>query len=89
MFSDNIIIAIPCSSDKGFILRYMITMIGCLQLEFIKAGILIRGSIVSGMLCINNSYVFGSGLVQAHKLENEVSVFPRIIIERKLIKLVD
>lgn len=91
VFSDNIIIAIPKTKDIDIdidIFQYTILLIGFLQLEFIKMGILIRGSITSGTLYINSNYVFGSGLIQAYRLENEISIFPRIIIDRKLITFI-
>ena len=41
----------------------------------------IRGSIVIGNICFTDNYVFGSGLISSYLLENDIALFPRIILD--------
>ncbi|XOQ42887.1 MAG: hypothetical protein ACFWTN_00280 [Clostridium sp.] len=50
----------------------------------------IRGSITIGSLYMDNriGYIFGSGLITAYSLENNIAIYPRIIIDEPVLKLV-
>ena len=81
-FSDNIIICTPSINTSAvyslFYLAYII------QQLFISKELLIRGSITKGLLFINNDYVFGSGLINAYELENEIAFYPRIVVDKNI-----
>ena len=80
LFSDNIVIATKADSVHAL---YSLSYIAYyLQRDFIERGIICRGAITKGQLYINAEYVFGSGLIRAYKMENEVAYYPRIIIDR-------
>jgi hypothetical protein len=49
-------------------------------------GVFIRGSIVKGNLYTNKNFLFGNGLISAYEIENELAVYPRIIVEYGLVK---
>lgn len=48
--------------------------------------ILIRGSIVSGKLYCDETFIFGEGLITAYCLENDEAIYPRIIIQNEIIE---
>ena len=87
-FSDNFLIAIRTSSDKlpedfssiGNVVGSLCSF--CLRMH----KILLRGSIVIGNLHIDENAVLGKGLVKAYKFEDEIAIFPRIIIDNDLLK---
>lgn len=89
IFSDNIIMAVPLSSDRD------IESIACL-LKFvaifqhyaaIQHNWLVRGGMTIGELYIDELLVWGSGLVRAYKLESSIAIYPRIIIDRIILNL--
>lgn len=86
-FSDNIIICVEATektSDHvgllGYIVANMQTVI------FAKYGLLVRGAYTKGKFYINNSIVYGEGLIKAVSLENEAK-YPRIVIDSAVIKI--
>lgn len=91
IFSDNIIIALPCSemdsNDNNtpvIALNRMTAIIGALQRSFLEHNILSRGSITYGDLFIDDLMVFGSALIQAYELESKVAVFPRVVLSKQV-----
>jgi len=51
-------------------------------LEF---GLIVRGGISSKYSCITNNFILGEGVVEAHALENDIAVSPRVIFEQSII----
>ena len=95
IFSDNIILAIKIPEVEEFIvhsytkdlLKKMIVICGQFQASAIFSGLLLRGGITVGDLYIDENLVYGSGLVDAYRLEESISIYPRIIIDNKLKRL--
>jgi hypothetical protein len=56
------------------------------QGELIDDDILIRGSVSFGDIYISGSRVFGPGLVDAYELESKYAIYPRIVVDPKLIQ---
>ena len=46
-----------------------------------KYGILFRGCITEGNIYIDENFIFGEGIINAYKLENECAFYPRVIID--------
>jgi hypothetical protein len=57
-----------------------------MQLELFKRGILLRGGCTKGMIYSNapSNILFGPALVEAYKIESELSVYPRIVISESV-----
>ena len=47
--------------------------------------LIVRGGISSKYSCITNNFILGEGVVEAHKLENDIAVYPRVIFEQNII----
>jgi len=88
-FSDNFAISVKVRIDKEIILilealvLIMQKLQGKLLAEF---GLFIRGSIVQGNLYVNRNFIFGEGLIKAYEIENELAIYPRIVVEYNLVK---
>ena len=57
-----------------------------IQYRLLFEGVLIRGSMTVGDLYANDGMWFGPGLVRGHFLENNIAVFPRIVIDPAVIQ---
>lgn len=87
IFSDNIIIAKKIT-DLSFIdICFLFTCVSFFQLCSVSKSIswLVRGGITIGDLFIDDTMVWGEALLKAYELENKTAVFPRIIIDDKII----
>lgn len=51
----------------------------------LKSGLLCRGAIVRGKLFHRDNMVVGPALIAAHKMENTLAVYPRILIAEDLV----
>lgn len=47
------------------------------------------GGIAIGELFIDDTIVWGKGLIKAYEIENSLAVFPRVIISKEVIKKYD
>lgn len=91
-FSDTFVRTTPIFDEKGKPM-YM----GSLFLEILSAihiqinlvdngEVFLRGSITHGKIQHNKTEIFGPALVAAYKLETEIAVFPRIIVDPETLK---
>lgn len=91
IFSDNIIIFVPVREDKYeniLAISELISGISILQRNLIgQYNVFIRGCILIGNLYYDGSFVFGSGLIKAHALEDKIAVYPRIILDAECANL--
>lgn len=92
-FSDNIIFVHSLSAEYTCEELYdalmTITMFASLfQSIALSKKILLRGGISIGSICFNEIFVWGKALVNAYRLENCIAIFPRIVIDKKIIKSV-
>ena len=86
IFSDNIVISVSRKGESGHGAFLAVAMMSAIiQVEFLKYGMLTRGGIASGSFFSDELMVWGTALVKAHDLENNLSVYPRIIIDPNLI----
>ena len=72
-FSDNILF---CTERDFLTLLLLVSRIQFLLI--CNFDLFIRGAITYGKLVFRKDFVFGKGLIDVYKLENEVSIFPRI-----------
>lgn len=88
IFSDNIVLAIPkieyfgTGSNEMSSCNIMI-FAAFFQIIALKYSLLIRGGISVDELYIDDDFVYGKALTQAHKLESEIGIYPRIVINPK------
>lgn len=82
-FSDCLVISSELSF-KGW-LNHTLTLI-LLTHNLLDLGILIRGGTTVGDLYQKDNIVFGNAMIDAYKIENEVSNYPRISISQKAIE---
>jgi hypothetical protein len=60
-----------------------------MQYSLINKDILVRGAFTIGDLFIKDKMVYGDGVVKAYDLEQNIAIYPRIIIDSDIIKLVN
>jgi len=91
IFSDNIVIAKKISAENPIITEsYNIValFVAIFQiLAFATAKWLIRGCISIGDLYIDERLIWGKALVRAHNLEENIAIYPRVIIDQKLLRM--
>lgn len=88
-FSDNVIMAIKptATSAERNALDFLARMICIVQLLFVERhNLLIRGSFLYGNILIDDTMVFGEGLVKAAELEAKDAIYPRIIVDDSITK---
>jgi len=91
IFSDNIVIAqkIEKSKLKNQI-NSMVNLIASIQFHaLMHFGFFIRGGITTGELSIDSSVVWGTGLIDAYNIENNLANYPRIILSHQCLKEYD
>lgn len=100
IFSDNIVIAEKVhekSDNKGnSILRLLYLLAHFQNRALIDFQWLVRGCVTMGELYIRNptkrdptSFLWGKALIQANYVEEEIAVFPRIIIDSSIMNMDD
>jgi len=89
--SDSIILTVPQSnnvSENIEILRQLCIAIGFLQVGLAARDIWIRGAVSSGDTYFNskNNQIVGPAYINAYLLEESLAIYPRVIIDNKIIK---
>lgn len=73
-------------------LNVILSNISAIQMNMISLyGVLIRGSIVLGDIRYNNgkNLLFGPALIHAYELESKHSIYPRFILDKKIVDLIE
>ena len=89
IFSDNIAIAVGCMGEWeiGIKLNNLANAIARLQAKlWHRHGLILRGGIAFGDCFVDDIMILGQGLVDAYKLESEISIYPRVILNPDLNK---
>lgn len=85
IFSDNIVIAIkkeyPYTFTEEIKQDLLINAVSYFQMLGLKYSFLTRGGITIENLYLNQNFIYGKALSKAYKIENDISVFPRIVID--------
>lgn len=100
IFSDNIVIAEKVhdkSDDKGNSIFRLLYLLAYFQKHaLIDFQWLVRGCVTMGELYIRDpsagdptSFLWGKALIQAHYVEENIAVFPRIIIDSSIMNMDD
>jgi len=82
-FTDNLIIGYPISEHGWWAvenLNSVIYYISFLQAELARKGYFLRGAISVGELYIDEDIVFGPALMEAYQAEQNLAVYPRVIL---------
>lgn len=80
VFSDSI--AISGSSDDIFDVIWSAIYLQC---RLLALGILVRGGISRGQTVHTADILYGEGMLNAYDLESKVAIYPRIILDPKLL----
>lgn len=87
VFSDNIVIAQKLQA--GIVNDQIISilnLVSLLQFEaFFQFDFPLRGGITIGELFIDDSVVWGTGLIEAYQIESRLANYPRVIVSQKVI----
>ncbi len=91
VFSDSIVRTRQLTSKEnlkypiGLLFHELLSIVHA-QSELIDYGILIRGGIAFGDICVDQNRIFGPALIQAYDLESQFAKYPRFIVDPELIK---
>lgn len=90
-FSDTVVRAVPIVSNANVKVRlgivfHELTDIAHLQVNLLFRNVLIRGAVTIGRIFMQADVVFGPGLVDAHLLESEHALYPRVIVDKRVLK---
>ena len=88
VFSDNIVIAQRIQKRKlSDQIISVINLVSLIQFEaFFQFDYPLRGGITIGDLFIDDSIVWGTGLIEAYHIENTIANYPRVVVSSKIIK---
>ena len=84
IFSDNILFAIKLEDNDSKLedkISYILNITANTILEALRYGFLMRGAITIGDFFHNDILVYGKALVDAHKMESETAIYPRVIAQ--------
>lgn len=87
IFSDNIIIVSELVEDKSINktkLERILQLVSHLQVNLLVKTKLLRGGITIGELFINDTLVYGAGLIEAYNIESTVAIYPRIVVSSEV-----
>lgn len=87
-FSDNVCISIPYFDNEiDFTnnLSLLFNYIRTIQNILMEKGFFIRGGISIGNFYSDKNIIFSKALVDAYKLESKVAIYPRVVIDNKII----
>jgi hypothetical protein len=94
-FSDHIVISFPIApvirdlhSDEQtaafLIVSQFVTLLQSIVASALRIGFLIRGGATIGRLYHTSGVVFGEAMVEAYRIESTVSVYPRVVLSRRI-----
>ncbi len=78
IFSDNILLAIKTSCNRAA--DHILECVADIAEHFLVCGYKLRGGICKGKLYIDDTFVWGEGLVDAYNMESTEAKYPRIIL---------
>ena len=90
-FSDLVIITTPIYSPENVEFPIGLAFAELLKLAIAQArlideGILVRGALTIGNLVRSYNVVYGPGLIRAYELEHDHALFPRIVVDKLLLR---
>ncbi len=88
LFSDCISISLPYfDNQEDFINNFNLisTFTNGFQYNLMSKGFFVRGGISIGSFYANDHIIFSKGLVEAYQLESKKAIYPRVLIDEKII----
>ena len=86
-FSDSIVISFVVNEPNEVAMT--LSDIQHIIVNFIVRGFLVRGGISYGKLIHTDKLVYGPGLVTAYYTESKAALFPRVILDKTVIKIAE
>lgn len=83
VFSDSIVISYD-AKIQGQVFYILLDIIR-IQLDLANRGIILRGGVSIGELYHNRETIFGPAMIKAYELESKNAIYPRIILDQKLL----
>jgi hypothetical protein len=83
-FSDNVSMSVPV--NRGNLVSFLLHMVQ-FQAQLANRAVFVRGAIVIGKHFENGGVLFGRGLIRAVELEETTAVWPRIIVDSRIVSL--
>ena len=92
MFSDNILIYTDGTSSEN--IESLVESVARIQLYLLQEfGLFIRGGVVVGVLnhipIEVDDFIVGRAIVDAHNLEANVAIYPRVVVSKNVLKIYD
>lgn len=89
IFSDNIILSNDIIEGKEDCALYSIIFFSALlQMNMWVNGLLVRGGISCGNFFSDERMIWGNALIRAYTLEGQIAIYPRIIVETEISKII-
>lgn len=88
-FSDNISISIPYfDNEDDFLANFnlLTVYVRGFQLIMMNKGFFTRGGISIGSYYADKNIIFSKGLVTAYEIESKKAIYPRVVIDTKIIE---
>lgn len=82
-FSDCVVIS-TIASEQG--LMNLLFHVRAIVFRLLRLGFLSRGGIAQGPMYHLDGRVFGPAVLEAHRLEKDVAVFPRVILQPEIVE---
>lgn len=95
IFSDNILFAYETNRQRSHEtdvfgpICIMTQYLGVFQSLALSRNLLLRGGLTIGDLYVDDILVWGQGLLRAYELENEIAIYPRIVVDSCIIHAID
>ena len=83
-FSDCLVVS--CLKTEKSAVFNLLNAVLLSNIETVKRGYLLRGAVTSGKLSHTDDLVVGPAMVRAYEMESELAEFPRVIVDRHVIK---
>lgn len=84
-FSDCVVVSYS-AVEQSAVFDLLLTIL-LLQVELAGRGFLVRGGITVGPLVHQAGFVFGPAMVEAHRLESNDAIYPRILVDPELVNI--
>lgn len=82
-FSDSVVLSYRVDEPSGAFL--LINAMALTVVSLAARGYLLRGAVTVGDLYHTGAHVVGPAMVRAYKMESQIAVFPRVIIDPEVI----
>lgn len=88
-FSDNVVLGVPTDQPTNRQLWQFFHSVAIYQLHSALQGEFVRGGLAFGPLFMDGQTVIGPALIDAVRLEEEVAVFPRVVLSDALVDVLE